>query len=179
MSTLFVANDAQRIIFEQEMKGQLSDGHWENSSPRDHWKPWCDAEVKVNKSGLVGRTFWASKDNYNFSAPDLLAAVGSRIINKVRAHMLGFSPEAVAEMPDDLQDYENWHQYAADEAARWSNGHSKGYWAAKIEKLNSLGVNAATMAAIEQWDGYTKRDLKADLAGLKTACRTKLSRHLD
>lgn len=73
-------NARQVAIFTHELRGQLSDGHWENTGPRGHWRPWASAQVRVAEAGeQVGRNFSVVKDNYNFSAPDLLDAVSLRM----------------------------------------------------------------------------------------------------
>jgi hypothetical protein len=84
MSQLRVRNVRQKILFDEEISGQISDGMWENSRPFDHWKPWCDADVVVAEDGNVGRTFWASRDNYLITSKELLDIVGSRMVGYVR-----------------------------------------------------------------------------------------------
>lgn len=81
--TLRVRNIAQKILFTQELSGQLSDGHWENSSPRDHWQPWCSAKVVVDPTH-PGRDFYARRDTYDFAAKQLLDVVADRMIEAVR-----------------------------------------------------------------------------------------------
>lgn len=96
-NTLAVRNEAQRILFEEELKGQLSDGRWENSSPRDHWVPWCDATVVVDPEN-VGRDFWVQRDGYNFGEKALLEIIGDRMLGYVQA----------------VQPDYTWNQMAAD-----------------------------------------------------------------
>lgn len=79
---LTVRNQAQKILFDEEMSGQISDGMWENTRPYDHWEPWCDAEVVVGEN--VGRNFYARKDNYNLTNKDLLDIVGDRMLESVQ-----------------------------------------------------------------------------------------------
>lgn len=163
MSKIIVANEAQRVILVHEMMGQLSDGYWENTSPYKHWRVWVDAKVEVSRDGQVGRDQgWVRKDNYNFAAKELLEVVGDRIITKVKAALLGFSEEALEVMPDGLADYE------------WYQGHNSDWSKKKLEKMNSLGINAATIKALEEWQGYTMKDLVKDCKGLKTAFRSVL-----
>lgn len=86
---LAVRNVAQRVLFVHELCGQLSDGHWENSRPSDHWEPWCDAVVIVDPAN-VGREFHVRRDTYDFTSRDLLDVVGNRMVNYVRlAHAFG------------------------------------------------------------------------------------------
>lgn len=69
---LTVRNLAQKVIWDSELSGQISDGKWENTVPYDHWEPWCDAEVVVATSELeLGRNFAVKKDNYALDARDL------------------------------------------------------------------------------------------------------------
>lgn len=97
---LTVRNQAQKILFDEELSGQISDGMWENSRPYDHWEPWCGAEVVVGLN--VGRNFYAKKDNYNFTNKDLLDVVGDRMVEAVRK---GFDPDYTWDnMIADLKD---------------------------------------------------------------------------
>lgn len=80
--TVTFATAVQAALFECEMKGQLSDGTWENTYPHDHWKAWCDAQVQVGRE--VGVDFYAIKDNYNFTRPDMLECIGNRMLNIAR-----------------------------------------------------------------------------------------------
>lgn len=83
--TLVVRNLAQRVLFEEELKGQLSDGHWENSLPSDHWEQWCAADVVVAKAGEpVGRDFHVRRESYGFTRRELLDVVAYRMLHYVR-----------------------------------------------------------------------------------------------
>lgn len=72
-----VATKSQATLMEVELKGQVSDGYWENSSPRDHWKSVCSAEVIVDPDN-VGINF-GPRRSYNFAAPKLIEYVGDRM----------------------------------------------------------------------------------------------------
>lgn len=84
---LYVRNEAQKVLFEKELTGQISDGAWENASPHDHWQVWSDCEVRLGTGTpmVVGRTFYARKDNYGFTRSDLLEIIGDRMVEMVRA----------------------------------------------------------------------------------------------
>lgn len=81
--TLAVRNAAQRALFEHELKGQLSDGNWENAKPYDHWEPWCAADVVVDPDNL-GRDFYAQRSSYDFGGKRLLSVVGDRMLRYAR-----------------------------------------------------------------------------------------------
>lgn len=97
---LNVRNQAQKILLEKELQGQISDGYWENASPHDHWKPWCNCDVVVNPENL-GRTFWARKDNYNLNNKDLLDIVGDRMLEEVQKELPAYTAK---DMAADLKD---------------------------------------------------------------------------
>lgn len=79
--TLRVRTQAQKWLMENELKGQISDGHWENSGG-EGWKDWTETKVIVDPEN-AGRNFVARKDNYNLTHPDLLGAVGDRMVKEV------------------------------------------------------------------------------------------------
>jgi len=99
-NVLRVRNEAQRILLEKELKGQLSDGHWENARPFDHWQPWCDAVVVVDPTN-VGRNFYARRDNYNFTSREMLTVLRYRMLRYVQ-HRLG--EYTMEQMLADLRD---------------------------------------------------------------------------
>lgn len=72
---LTLATPEQVAIFMYEVQGQLSDGMWENASPRDHWIDWSRAEVRVGSP--VGVNFYPRRNSYGLSR--LLEYVGDRI----------------------------------------------------------------------------------------------------
>jgi len=82
-NTIRVRTQAQKWLLENELKGQISDGKWENSGPQEHWMPWSSATVVVDPDN-VGRNFYAQKDNYQLNASELLEIVGDRMKEDVR-----------------------------------------------------------------------------------------------
>lgn len=85
---LYVSSVEQKIIFYCEMRGQISDGYWENMRPHDHWKIWSSLEWDdiIVSDRLKGRTFDAKYSNYNFAAIELLKIVGERLAYKIRLY---------------------------------------------------------------------------------------------
>jgi hypothetical protein len=81
--TITFRKKEQVILYVCELEGQLSDGHWENATPRDHWKIMCNAEVKVGEPSIN----FTPRRRYGFSAPILIDAVGDRMIFYVKFYM--------------------------------------------------------------------------------------------
>lgn len=78
-----VESQAQYFLFCDELCGQLSDGHWENTTPFKHWEPWAETDVIVDPQN-PGRNFKPIKDNYRFTDQRLLDVVADRMIENVR-----------------------------------------------------------------------------------------------
>jgi hypothetical protein len=80
--TINFRNQAQVILWQEELCGQLSDGMWENSRPHDHYKRPCAAVVTCNPWQPAGRNFYHEK-HYNFASKMLVDCVGERMIQLV------------------------------------------------------------------------------------------------
>lgn len=76
---LKVKNIQQKVLFNWELCGQLSDGYWENTNPNNHWEIWNQCKCLVSTDGRYGRNFYAQRDDYNLVANELLEAVGDRM----------------------------------------------------------------------------------------------------
>jgi len=185
----------QVTIFNDEICGQLSDGHWENSRPHDHWKVWCNATVEVDPN-VQGRNFYASR-KYNLLAKELLSVVGERIINLVKMGR-AFGPENARILSDYLfnftgqttnqDEYSHYSKYTYTGAPKYlyeqtenengvksykCNGEYYDRVRAVIEKFSSVQIKSAVEVI-----NYTRKDMLADLREIKTAMQTSF-RSLD
>jgi hypothetical protein len=164
MGILAVRNEAQKILFDEELSGQISDGMWENLNRRDHWQVWCDADVVVDPDNL-GRDFWASYDSYNFTHPDLLSVVKDRMLVTVRlgltygadkadtlASLFGLTPDG---RPATIPSY--WGEYAA-------KGHEA--YQKNLDMVKGMDLDEVTFIAGYEAI-YSEADLMKDLRDLK------------
>ncbi len=161
--TLTVQNVEQAACF-LELDGQISDGFWENAKPYDHYKPWTSCEVVVAASATMddarlGRNFYAQKDNYNFTAPELLSVVGRRMLGVVRiARAFGIAMAETFEHRVDCSDGKiDWTDMTNLRAAT--------DWAETLG-VNSIEVKNRIDAALVD-ETYGMRELKSDLIRLK------------
>ena len=99
-NVLRVRTMAQKLLFDEELKGQISDGAWEHVDG-DHWIAWCDTTVVVDPTNL-GRNFHAIKDNYNLNNKFLMDCVGDRMVAHVQAN--GFPEFTMEQMLLELRD---------------------------------------------------------------------------
>jgi hypothetical protein len=169
MNTLNVENIAQKILLDTELKGQLSDGRWENTQPYDHWQPWCAAEVVVNPDNL-GTDFWANKRNYRFNSKDLLEIIGDRMVRKVRAALflgvdkLDYAVSVVAET-NGYGDVETY-PYRAE------------YKRKTQSFLEETGVTEeAFFAALDNDTLYTMKHMRKDLSRLSKIFKIRRGQH--
>jgi hypothetical protein len=81
-NTIYVGSLEQQALMELELKEQVSDGHWENDTPMNHWEALAEAEVVIRPE-KVGRNFKVRK-KYNFADEELVSIVGRRMITFVQ-----------------------------------------------------------------------------------------------
>lgn len=155
----------QATLFEMEISGQLSDGHWENHDPMEHWKPWCDAKVEVGPN--VGRDFrvYEDGDDYDLADPDLLSVVGYRMRVFVRfARRFGLEKAKILEGALDL---DGKFRGLPNEEQR---SQKTNYWRDLYDRL--LPFDMDEVRALEESEEYTHEELLADLREMRGAMRT-------
>lgn len=166
---------SQAAIFELEMKGQISDGMWENT-PGSSWRTWCDAEVRVSDNeDELGRDFYVSR-NLGFGSKTLFEIVGDRMTHYARCAMVcdRVFPDATLKEKLDLAGLLEDCLWADDEKPSWkglpkwmrdSMARNEGY--AKIimplwEKLTEPGTVKILEAACEVFAAYSEDDAAKD-----------------
>jgi len=68
-------NADQRVLWDCELTGQISDGQWENSLPQDHWEAWCAAATIVDPSNVGYEGFYPRRDSYGFTRKTFLGVL--------------------------------------------------------------------------------------------------------
>lgn len=172
--TIGFRNQNQVVLFEKELKGQISDGMWENSSPRRHYELPCLAVAYVAKTEAeVGRNFHAR--TYNFVNSELLDVVADRMINLVKLSQAfpHIALEDIFDIDTNARDtVESWNRYAS----------TVKYYHDKIVKVCQLvgqTDNVCEVMSTEELISkleaglnsvtYTLKDLRKDLNEMK-AC---------
>ncbi len=163
---LAVRNVEQQALM-LELDGQISDGFWENAKPNDHYLPWCEAEVVVDPAN-VGRNFSVRKDNYNFSAKELLDVVGLRMLATVRiARKFGIGIAEILEHASTCEgtvERETWNADAFKSAANHADDGSSNWSLDYFMQLLDEAVADQT---------YTMSDMRRDLNDLKAIVRER------
>lgn len=172
---LFVTTMEQKILFYEEIQGQLSDGYWENTNPKDHWKFWSNIQWEnikvVSKSGVIGKPMF-QKDNYNLTNKQLIDIVSDRMImscnlyRKLKDKLLLLVKNGTR-IPESITDFNSVKSKA--------NKGDK-YYVGILDKWQHAGITEELMQEIEDKPLYKKSDLMKDLKALKLAFKTKLDK---
>lgn len=165
MTTLNVRNAEQKVLFEQEIRGQISDGYWENARPFDHHRPWSKCQVVVDPDN-IGRDFYAMKNNYGLNSKNLLDCVGDRMLTYV--NMLKLLPTLAdfeGHLPESLSVYKLYVERGERNDSSWAIEKVCNWWDA--------GLTAEIVKEAELHQHYTMKDLRKDLADLKKAFKIK------
>lgn len=101
VDTINFRNQAQVTLWQEELCGQLSDGVWENSRPREHYKRPCAAMVTCDIFKPLGKNFDHSRA-YNFASKMLVDCVGERMCEHVSKALK--KPYSLKELRKDLRD---------------------------------------------------------------------------
>jgi len=174
VATITFRTASQLALFTNELDGQISDGHWENSGPREHWVFWHsldhavgpDAGIKTNEHYRSWDRTGCKKNNYNFMSAELLECVQDRMLKTGRlAQCLSTDDikvflEKVSGadyLPDTLEGYEQFlatgkleYEFAVPYINRLTQAEARKYYETK----------------------YTEKDLHKDLREIKKVCKT-------
>lgn len=156
--TFTVANVVQKVLFETELIGQMSDGAWENTAPYDHWEPWAECRVTVDPED-IGRTFYARKTGYAF-AKELIPYVGDRMLAYAR----------LALVYGDGPDYRMLEHGFNGTAPKTKDSPKSDYYATVRAYLSRFDL-AEVKRIIEDETVYTEKDLRRDLAAINKAMK--------
>lgn len=147
-------NQEQVTLFMCELRGQISDGQWENTLPRDHWHMPCDAVVAVAATPeQLGCSIQPIR-KYNFAKKELWDVVADRMFTQV---CLVRAFPALTEQYD-----EHWSWLRAYEGE--DKEACESYFGYKLaEVLARVAVQARQ---------YTMKDLRKDLKDMSAIFNT-------
>jgi len=168
MSEIYFENLSQAIIFEAELKGQISDGFWENSRPYNHYVTPCDTEVFVDKES-PGSHFDGPVKNYNFSSSELLEYIAHRMIEygkigKIFENDEDLSVNAIAFLA------ENWREVSEI----YETGDGFDIYKEYITEYNLTLKKVKKLIDNIEKVSYNRKDLKKDLNRMKKIWKNNL-----
>lgn len=156
-------------LWNNEVCGQISDGMWENASPRDHYKFWCRLTVTVGPEAKLDADGWAAKATYSLTRLHQLKwddgsyVLRDRMLACGRLARAGVDPSdtkalhAAEYMPASIEDFR-----LAKFTNKWQHDFIADYMASITDEI-AVRYYAAT---------YTLKDLNADLKLIMQVMRT-------
>jgi hypothetical protein len=159
--TMTLPSRSAVALWINELVGQLSDGMWENSGPRDHWKFWHHLDVVVGESAsLDTHGAFASKNAYAFNR--LFSIIGERMLATGRMARAGGDPydrellSAAQDMPATFEEFQ-----VRKTAGAWDAEFVK----TRMEKVDDH------QAALFYATTYTMNDLRVDINLIKSTMK--------
>jgi hypothetical protein len=165
-----------KAIFDEEIRGQISDGAWENTLPFNHWHFWSTLDTQVgNDWAFKFNRLVPSNDKYprKKTAYNLVGQLlDPEVIDlsyRMRAYYvdaelgLGLGQDAeflvtsngVIKSLDDVR----------SELKRLASGFSSDYWNAKLAKIENVLPRLEEFQ--KAYEAYTRKHLINDLRLLK------------
>lgn len=155
--TIYLPTPSAMALWDNELKGQFSDGMWENSGPRDHWIFWSNMKTAQGAPKLEANQS-PIKDSYNLGS--LIDVVGDRMINTGKMALAGGTTyeqlHAAEEMPATLAEF-----MRSKETGSWKYDYVKKYMDHITPELAQKYYAAK----------YDMGDLKRDLRSIKVAMK--------
>ena len=169
---LTLRTNTQKALFLCELQGQLSDGMWENASPRNHWVDWCelkDANVEVGET--LGRNFFPRRSTYGLTSKQMLDVIGDRMIIFAK-----LADVFTVQQIDFIETYLILNGKVDREGflrRMTSNAHAINIAIKHFGKDNDYELTAKVVEMCLAKE-YGMKELKADLREIKTAMETYL-----
>jgi len=77
--TIYFRNFTQKCLWDNELSGQVSDGHWENSR-NSNWEFWCSLNTAVDEANPRVEARTSGKVEFGLANSMLLDIVGDRML---------------------------------------------------------------------------------------------------
>ncbi len=163
--TIAFRTATQAAIFELELKGQLSDGHWENDA-RSCWQIWCNTDVIVDPV-YPGRDFHVDRTNFAFDSPKLTKIIGDRMRLYAVLTRAGYTQEQVTLL-------EKAFEFCSCIPRAEPANYLGDYWTAICKELSSFDLLLVYAQVHNGLAVYGKKELLADLREIKAACKIQM-----
>lgn len=148
------------VVFTEEIKGQISDGAWENSRPYDHWIFWSNTNAIVDGNlGLEIKEGTPLKRNYNLF--HLIPYVGDRMLAYIASVKMDKDPT----LTNYLMEFTNLIK----------NPGQDSYWINKsnlVKKEFGEDIDSAVKQVQDVINSLGNKTLKDVLSEISTAMKT-------
>jgi len=157
--TIYFRNNIQKALFECELKGQISDGNWENSRPMNHWEGPCRAAIEVDPTnprvdGVYLRRL------YDFANKELLDIVGQRMVNICNLTEAGYDSEIV----DAFNEFDGY---------KHCENEKNEYWTEKFKLFYQTFGSWENYHNILSTGKWNMKNMKKELQDMKKTMRNQ------
>jgi len=166
-----VANMEEKILFLFEIQGQLSDGHWENTMPLDHWELWGDLEwytIVIDPDKVGPQGFWPRKTGYRINSSELVDCVGDRMLRFI--NLWNVAPDF---METYFQEHGSWPLTSTND---WDNAEKRAsgdkYYAKQLLQNHACGLTREALVELETNPLYDINQLRHFLKGLAKSMKS-------
>lgn len=181
--TIVFETVTQAAIFEVELKGQISDGHWENYR-QSNYQFWCGLSVQwQHNPGEPCGIFPLPGRVLRFDDPALYNIVGDRMTRVGRLALMGqaldVEPLRFAQTMEDVLIERNGKPWFHGVPKWWlgsanSDLKTSGFYQDRIDYVQAFHPLRLLKLAGEVWQTYTKKHMIADLKAIKRIAKTPL-----
>ena len=147
---IFFRNPTQKLLWDEEITGQLSDGKWENSS-RSNWRFFNSLKSSVDASNPRVTATTYGNCSFNFASKDLLDAIGDEMLKLGRTINPGYTMKMLT---NDLKDMSDLVKTA---------GPSRTESVEKAKKRMTIGFDPKDTMRIESIVKKSKGDLDKEI----------------
>ena len=165
-NTIYFPTGSAVALWNWEFTGQISDGMWENTRPYDHWRSWCNMNVKIGNARRSRNTSHRIlKTGYSFGS--LKECCGDRMLKygrfgkAVGNDILNMGSEVrtiIEEFPNETFNLEEFKKSMIE---RRTYRNAEYYWRG-LEQKHIDAYNRTT---------YTNKDLTEDIRNVKNAMK--------
>jgi hypothetical protein len=163
--TMYLTTSSAIALFKGEIKGQLSDGMWENTRPDDHWHFWQDLNVVLGHENIVvaNPQAWRNRcRKNNYALTKLIPIIGDRMVKIGQMGQHTTDDQAIRAGEYMPETFVEWQTCKV--ADRWRYDFIADYMKSVNEEL------ARAFYAFK--DTYGVKELKADLGRIKEAMKS-------
>ena len=170
-NTIYFPTASACCIYDWELTGQFSDGAWENTKPNDHWKAWCNFNIKIGnprRTRPIGTRIM--KDNYGINTKWLLDIIGDRM--RIYGRMgkaagedwIKIGSDLVCTIEDFPKEKFQLSKWKAEQIKIYDWMSAEYYWKGLTQKLVDKFYEIS----------YTEKEFKEDLKQIKVAMKNQV-----
>ena len=158
-----------KALFDEEIRGQISDGAWENSTPHNHWHFWCHLKSELSDKWdfrFNTNCEYESKYPKKKSAYNLVGALLDPEVVDLSDRMRAYYVDAELGLGLGQDAEELINEGGVDRLRKLAASSDNVYWAKKVARIDAISPEKLE-AFHKAYEAYTRKDLIKDLRLIK------------